>query len=81
MKLWNRSSWSQAAILPSGNQIVDNGLDYGCDGTLVAVDSANQVFLYTGAGWQQLPGLLSQISVKDASNIWGVYNGVIYHYP
>lgn len=48
---------------------------------MVAVDSANQVFLYTGSGWQQLPGLLSQISVKDASNILEVYNGVIYRYP
>jgi hypothetical protein len=40
----------------------------GSDGTVMGVNSANQIWKYMGGYWKQLPGALTQISVLDVAS-------------
>jgi hypothetical protein len=42
------------------------------DGTVWGVNSANNIFRWTGSGWQPVPGALKQISTGDVNKVWGV---------
>jgi hypothetical protein len=44
----------------------------GQDGTVWGVNSASNIYRWTGSAWQQIPGALVQISVGNANNVWGV---------
>jgi uncharacterized protein YkwD len=41
------------------------------DGTVWALNQGN-IWSYSGSGWSQVPGGLTQVSIGSATNVWGV---------
>ncbi|MCA0237190.1 MAG: hypothetical protein LCH81_12475 [Bacteroidetes bacterium] len=47
-------------------------LDVSEDGIIHGVNTADEIFEWTGSEWKKLPGLLRQVATGSAAHIWGV---------
>jgi hypothetical protein len=72
---WTGSSWTQVPGFPGSPKQISAGHD----GWTWGVNSSGAIYRYVGGTqiWQQVPGLLSQVAVGNASHIWGLnlFNG------